>query len=102
MYIDSGKITSTWGKESPVLPAREEFKIELARDDQGKLIVPGWKRTQDGWTKKESQGSQLILKKQLNNPQSLTNRVTSNKLFILFKLFLPKSRHINLALLVAN
>ena len=30
MFIDSGKITSTWGKEPPVMTSREELKIELA------------------------------------------------------------------------
>ena len=26
MFIDSGKVTSTWGKELPVMPTREELK----------------------------------------------------------------------------
>ena len=52
MFIDSGKITSTWGKEPPVMTSREELKIELARKEWGKLIAQGWRRTEEVWTKK--------------------------------------------------
>ena len=54
MFIDSGKIISTWGKEPPVMTSREEFKIELAREEWGKLMAQGWRRTEEVWTKKES------------------------------------------------
>ena len=54
MFIDSGKVISTWGKEPPVMTSREEFKIELAREEWGKLIAQGWRRTEEIWTKKES------------------------------------------------
>ena len=33
MFIDSGKVTSTWGKEPPVMTNREELKKEAARED---------------------------------------------------------------------
>ena len=33
MFIDSGKIIGTFGKEPPVLTTREELKIELARTE---------------------------------------------------------------------
>jgi len=39
MLIDSGKVTSTWGKEIPLMTTLEELKKEAARED---------------WTKKES------------------------------------------------
>ena len=52
IFIDSGKVTSTWGKEPPVMTSREEFKIELAREEWKKLIALGWRRTEDVWTKK--------------------------------------------------
>ena len=41
MFIDSGKVTSTWGKES----ARQVWK---------KLTAQGWRITEEDWTKKES------------------------------------------------
>ena len=44
----------------------------------------------------------LILNKRLNNTQLLTNGDSSSKRFILFKLFLPKSKSINLAFLLTN
>ena len=43
MFIDSGKVTSTWGKEPPLLTTREELK---------KLIAQGWRRTEEVWIKK--------------------------------------------------
>ena len=33
MFVDSGKVTSTWGKEPPVMTTREELKIEKAREE---------------------------------------------------------------------
>ena len=44
MFIYSGKVTSTLGKELPVMTTREEWK---------KLIAQGWRRTEEGWIKKE-------------------------------------------------
>ena len=38
MFIDSGKVTSTWGKE-PVMTTREELKKEAAREEWKKLIA---------------------------------------------------------------
>ena len=51
MFIDSGKVTSTWGKEPPVMTSREELKIELAREEWKKLVSLGWRRTEEVWTK---------------------------------------------------
>ena len=45
MFIDSGKVTSIWGKEPPVMTTREEWK---------KLIAKGWRRTEEVWIKKKS------------------------------------------------
>ena len=53
MFIDSGKVTSTWGKEAPVLTTREEIKKEDARKEWKKLIAQGWRRTEEVWIKKE-------------------------------------------------
>ena len=53
MFIDSGKVTTKWGKEPPVMTSREELKIALAREEWKKLIAQGWRRTEEVWTKKE-------------------------------------------------
>ena len=53
MFIDSGKVTSIWGKEPPVMTTREELKKEDAREEWKKLITQGWRRTEEVWTKKE-------------------------------------------------
>ena len=53
MFIDSGKVNSTWGKEPPILTTREEFKKEAAREEWKKLIAQGWRRTEEVWTKNE-------------------------------------------------
>ena len=45
MFIDSGKVTSAWGKELPVMTTREEWK---------KLIAQDWRRTLEDWTKKST------------------------------------------------
>ena len=44
----------------------------------------------------------LILDRCSNNTQLLTNSGASSKRFILLKLFLPKSKSINLAFLLKN
>jgi hypothetical protein len=51
MFIDSGKLTSTWGEEPPVMTSREELKIELAREEWKKLVALGWRRTEEVWSK---------------------------------------------------
>ena len=91
MFIDSGKVTATLGKEPPVITTREEWK---------KLIAQGWRRTEEDWKKREL--VLLILNRRLNNTQLLTNGDSSSMRFILFKLFLPKSKSINLAFLLTN
>ena len=32
MFIDSGKVTSNWGKESPLMTTREELKKDAAKE----------------------------------------------------------------------
>jgi len=51
IFIESGKVTSTWGKEPPVMTIREELKIEDARKAWKKLIDQGWRRTEEVWAK---------------------------------------------------
>ena len=47
MFIDSGKINSSLGRETPVITNREELKKEAAREEWGKLIAHGWRRTEE-------------------------------------------------------
>ena len=54
MFIDSGKVTSTWGKEPPVMTTREELKKYEASEELKTLIAQSWRRTEEDWTKKES------------------------------------------------
>ena len=53
MFIDSEMVTSTWGKEPPVMTTREELEKEAAREEWEKLIAQGWRMTEEDWTKKE-------------------------------------------------
>ena len=46
MFIDSGKVTFTWGKEPPVMKTKEELKKDAAREEWKKLIAQGWRRTE--------------------------------------------------------
>ena len=38
-FLDSVKVTSTWGKEPPVMTTREELKKEAVREEWKKLIA---------------------------------------------------------------
>ena len=53
MFIDSGKVISTWCKEPPVMITRRELTKEAARKEWKKLVAQGWRRTEEVWTKKE-------------------------------------------------
>ena len=46
MFIDSGKVSFTWGKGTPVMKTREEFKKDAAREEWKKLISQDWRRTE--------------------------------------------------------
>ena len=62
MFIDSGKVTATLGKEPPVITTREEWE---------KLIAQGWRRTEEDWTKKKAKTVNSY--RRSNNTQLLTN-----------------------------
>ena len=49
MFIDSGKVTSSWGKKPPVMPTREELKKEVAREEWKKIIAQDWRNTEEVW-----------------------------------------------------
>ena len=63
MFIDSGKVASTWEKEPPVMTNREELRKKTAREEWEKLIAQGLRRTEEVWTKKRWVKLNLILKK---------------------------------------
>ena len=54
MIIDSGKVTSTLGKEITFMTTREELKKYEAREKLKTLIAQIWRRTEEDWTKKVS------------------------------------------------
>ena len=66
-----------------------------------KINCSGLEKNRGRLDKKRELGL-LILNRWSNNTQLLTNGDASSKRFILFKLFLPKSKSINLAFLLAN
>ena len=57
MFIDSGKVTSTQGKEPPFMTTREELKKDAAREKWKKLIAQGQRRTEEVWTKKRARAA---------------------------------------------
>ena len=85
MFIDSGKVISTQRKEPPFITTKKELKKYVTKEE---------------WTKKEL--GLLILDRCSNNTQLLTNGGASSKRFVLFKLFLPKSKRKNSAFWLTN
>ena len=101
MLFDSWKVIHSWSQERAVVTTREELKENAGIEEFKNLITQGWLRTEKDWTKKRELGM-LILNIWSNNTQLLTNSGASSKRFILFKLFIPKSKSINLAFLLNN
>ena len=66
-----------------------------------KVNCSGLENNRGGLDKKRELGL-LILNRRLNNSKLLTNGDSGSMRFILFKLFLPKSKSINLAFLLTN
>ncbi len=54
MFLNSGEVTSAWGKEPHVMTTRKELKKDTFKEEWEKLIAQGWRRTEEVWTKKES------------------------------------------------
>ncbi len=52
MFVDSGKVSSIWGEELPVMTSRKELKKEVTREEWEKLIAQGLRRTEEVWIKK--------------------------------------------------
>ena len=53
MFIDTGKIVSELKKEPPVITITISVEIDLAREIYKRLLVQGWKKTEEVWKKKE-------------------------------------------------
>ena len=49
MFIDSGRIIGTLGKEPPHMTTREELKVDTARNEWKKLMAQGWRKTKPVW-----------------------------------------------------
>ena len=52
MFINSGKITSTQGKEPPLMTTREELKKDDKQRRMEKFITKSCRRTEEDWQKK--------------------------------------------------
>ena len=52
MFIDTGKIVRNSGKEPPQMTTTICVDIDLAREIYERLLVQGWKKTEEVWTKK--------------------------------------------------
>ena len=53
MFIDTGKIVRYLGKEPPLMTTSICVDIDLAREIYERLLVQGWEKTEEVWTKKE-------------------------------------------------
>ena len=53
MFIDTGKIVGGLEKEPPVITITISVEIDLAREIYKRLLVQGWKKTEEVWKKKE-------------------------------------------------
>ncbi len=51
MFVDTGKIVGTLGKEPPKIITTVSVDIDLAREIYERLLSQGWSKTQEVWTK---------------------------------------------------
>ena len=54
MFIDTGKIISSSGREPPLMISTVSVDIDLAREIYERLLSQGWMKTEEVWTKKLS------------------------------------------------
>ena len=47
MFIDSGKIVGTLGKNEPVMETTVSVDIDLAREIYERLLSQGWRKTEE-------------------------------------------------------
>ena len=53
MFVDTGKIVGLFGKEPPLMTTTISVDIDLAREIYERLISHGWRKTEEGWKKKD-------------------------------------------------
>ena len=49
MFVDTGKIVGVFGKEPPVMTTTISVDIDLAREIYERLIIQGWRKTEEVW-----------------------------------------------------
>ena len=54
MFVDTGKIVSIFGKEPPIMTNTVAVDIDLAREIYERLILKGWRKTEEVWLKEKS------------------------------------------------
>ena len=54
MFVDTGKIVGSLGKEPPLMTTTVSVDIDLAREIYGRLISQGWKKIDKFWIQEES------------------------------------------------
>ena len=54
MFIDTGKIIGSYGREPPLMISTVSVDIDLAREIYERLLSQGWMKTEEVWTKKLS------------------------------------------------
>ena len=52
MFVDTGKIVGVLGKEPPIMTTTVSVDIELAREIYERLVLQGWRKTEEVWAKK--------------------------------------------------
>ena len=54
MFVDTGKIAGIFGKEPPIMTNTVAVDIDLAREIYERLILNGWRKTEEVWLKEKS------------------------------------------------
>ena len=54
MFVDTGKIVGTFGKEPPLIITTVSVDIDLAREIYERLLSQGWTKTKEVWLKKDN------------------------------------------------
>ena len=54
MFVDTGKIVGVFGKEPPIMTTTVSVDIDLAREIYERLLLQGWRKTEEVWIIKES------------------------------------------------
>ena len=49
MFVDTGKIVSELGKQSPLITTTVSVDIDLAREIYERLLFQGWRKTEEVW-----------------------------------------------------